>query len=1030
MRKVLFTTILLIAMIGSVFAQRTVTGIVTDASDGSGIPGVNIQVKGTSTGTVTDVSGNYSIDVPDDNAVLKFSFIGYTTQEIAVGGNSTINVNLQPTSVGVDEVVVTALGISREKKALGYAVTEVGGDEINQVKETNVINQLSGRVAGVVITRSAAGPGAGSRVIIRGNNSLTGENQPLYVVDGIPVDNSGFGTAAGTGTANYRRTDYGTGISDINPDDIESISVLKGPNAAALYGARASNGVILITTKKGTKGKGLGVTYRGSYTFENPLLLPEYQNEYGQGREGIIPDYEQLLTTGGSWGPKLDGSSQLYFTGENRPYSAQEDNVRNFFRTGATISNTLALDYGSDNATMRFSYTNLQANSILENSGINKHNFNLRGTANLNKRLSLDAKVTYFMQDATNRPDQGTEGIMAYVYDIPRNLDMADLEDFQNPDYSTRSYTSSGGNPYWILHHDINDDTRTRINGFAKATYKFADFLSAFVRVGTDHTTQEIENVTQYGHWFFQSGRLSFNTRTVTETNADFLLMFNKEFGDFTVSANAGGNLRYDTYKYYGISGEDFKIPTKPILQSCAETFTGYTPLREKRVNSLYGTATLDFRRMVYLDITARNDWSSALPEDSWSYFYPSVGVSVLLNEAFGIESDILSFSKVRASWAQVGKDTGPYQLTNSFSLSSSTSSYLGLTVLNRPGTYYVEDLKPEQSSSIEVGAEVRMFNNRLFADFSYYDISSTDLIMQIPVSASTGYSSFNTNVGEITNKGIELMIGGTPVRTKGFSWEVALNMATNENELVELIEDLDNYEFSTTNAGNVLVSATVGGGFGEIWGTDFKRTDDGRIIVDDMGRPQASSEKVLLGNYQPDWTGGLTNTFRYKGITLRALIDFRIGGQVYSGSDAGLDAMGVSKRSLEYREEGGLVVDGVVNTGTPEDPVYETNTANVSAQDYWGAMSGIVSNYIYDQTNIRLRELTISYNLPQKVLANTFIKKASIGLVGRNLFFLYKEIDNFDPESSYSTSNYAQGMLWYNLPTTRSFGFNVNISF
>ncbi|MCP4311017.1 MAG: SusC/RagA family TonB-linked outer membrane protein [Bacteroidetes bacterium] len=1032
MKQTLFLFFLFL-FAGGLYAQHTVTGKITSAEDETGLPGASIVVRGTSTGTVTDVDGQYTIDAPGPDAVLVFSFIGFQSEETNINGRTTLNIVLTASAEALDEVVVTALGLTKEKKALGYAVTEVSGADLNQVKESNLINQLSGRVAGVVITQSTAGPGSGSRVVIRGNNSLTGNNQPLYVVDGIPVNNNGYGSAAGDGTANYKRNDFGTGISDINPDDVESISVLKGPNAAALYGSRAANGVILITTKQGSGTQGLGVSLSSNLTFETPMLLPEYQNDYGQGKDGNIPaDYNEFSTnTGGSWGPMMDGSSQYYFTAENdlRPYSAQPDNVKDFFRTGSNFVNTLALDYGGEDVSARLSYTNTNTNSILPYSDLQRHNFNIRTVAKLSDKLSIDARATYFKQDANQRPSQGTEGIMAYVYDMPRNIDLVDLEDYQNDDYSVKTYQrGSTGNPYWILQHDVNSDRRNRFLGFAKVNYEFTDYLKAFVRVGTDRLTQNIESISQYGHWFYPTGRFNFKTETTAETNADFILMFDKDFGDLRLTINAGGNLMYREHEHTNISGEDFKIPTKPIVSGAniINTPTFLSP-KQKQVQSLYGSASLAFKHMIYLDLTGRNDWSSTLPEDEWSYFYPSASLSLLVNEIIGLNSTVLNFSKVRFSWAQVGNDTNPYLLDNSFDLRGSSGSYLGLTILTRPSIFY-EPIRPEQSSSLEGGIELSMFNNRLYADLSIYKINSTDLIMKIPVPAATGYSQFHTNVGELTNSGFEMLIGGYPVKSGSFTWDVSLNMAKNTNELVELIDDLETFTFSSTNAGDVYVQATVGGGYGEIWGYEEKTTPNGDIVVDATGRPQASDEMVLLGNYQPDWSGGLFNKWSYKGLTIGALIDFRIGGEVYSGTDAQLDNSGVSTRSLEYRD--GITVDGMVNTGTPEEPVYESNTLQITGQDYWGAMADISSNYIYSQTNIRLRELTLVYSLPRSVLGDSFFKRVSIGLVGRNLFFIYKDIENFDPESSYSTSNFAQGMLWYNLPTTRSLGFNLNVTF
>ena len=1028
--KLLVALFLFFGGIGSLFAQKVITGTVTNKSDGSVIPGVNVVIKGTTLGTTTNANGIYTLNVPANTKVLQFSFVGMVTKDVVIGNQSHINVVLVPSSLELNEVVVTSLGISRQKKALGYAVTQLSGKKISTVQESNVINSLSGRVAGVVLTTSPTGPGGGTRVIIRGNNSITGNNQPLYVVDGVPIENSGVGSANGSGTANYNRQDYGTGISDINPNDIASITVLKGPNAAALYGSRAANGAILITTKKGKAQKGLGVTFISSTTFEQPLLLPEYQNEYGQGSDGnTYTDVNNLRNYGGSWGAKMDGSNQLYWTGKTRPYVAQPNNVKDFFRTGINSVNSLILQGGDAKYNMRFSYTNNFANSILPNAGLNRNNFDLRVTSHLTKRLTVDSKVTYFIQKARQRPFQGTEGIMAYTYLIPRNLNINDLKDYQNPDYSVRTYTNgTNGNPYWIQNNDINHDSRNRIIAFAKVSYQFTSWLSAFVRIGTDYLSQKITRITQYGHWYFPTGRFTFSRYNISETNSDFLLMFNKKLSsDFKITANLGGNMRYHTNEYISIFGEDFKIPTKATVASARKTVPSYTPLTEKRVNSLYGTATVSYRNFIYLDVTGRNDWSSTLPSSNWSYFYPSVSVSVLLNSFIDPDRNILDYLKVRGGWAEVGGDTGPYQLGLTYNLSQ--NGYLGLTTLNRPSVKLNPNLKPEQTKSTEFGIEFRMFKNKLYGNASYYNIKSTDLIMDVPVSASTGYSFFRSNIGQTSNKGWEVMIGGVPVSNGNFSWDISLNLSHNKNSLDKLIKGLDHFIFSSNNSGNVVVQATVGGGYGEIYGTTWLRNKSGSLVVDAQGRPLATSKKVLLGNYQPDFTGGMTNTFKYKRLTLNTLIDVRIGGQLYSGTDAALDASGVSNRTLKYRKSG-VTLDAVTNTGTADSPIWTKNTAHITAQQYWGAVSGIASNYIYDQTYLMLREFSLTYTLPKSLLKNAFIQSASVGIIGRNLFFLYKKMQNFDPTSSYSTSNFAQGMLYFTLPTTRSIGLNVNIKF
>ena len=1019
--------------------QKTITGKVVD-NYGDPIPGVSVYIKGTTTGTTTTVDGQYSINVDNNDAVLVFSFIGFETQEIPVGGRTEINITLVEEVSKLNEVVVTALGISREKKSLGYALTEVGGEEVSTVKEQNVMNSLAGKVAGVVLTKSTSGPGSGTRVIIRGNNSLTGNNQPLYVVDGVPMDNSGFGNANGGGTGEYARADYGTGISDLNPDDIESISVLKGPNAAALYGSRAANGVILITTKKGRSRKGIGISWTSQMTFDSPLMLPEFQNEYGQGSDGNYPnDYSDLATfktNGGSWGAKFDGSEQMYWVDDplgsgnatTRPWVAQPDNVKDFFRTAHSYINTFSIEAGNDVANMRFSYTNNTSQGIIPNSEVKKNNFNLRGELTASKWLTLDAKATYFSQQATNRAVQGTEGIMAYLYTIPRNADINDYKNYQTPDFHSISHSSLGANPYWIVNHDVNDDSRDRFMGYVKANFTITNDLSFFVRAGTDWTNQSIERINQYGHWFYSKGRFNFATYKTQESNMDFLLMYNKNFGDnFSLDVNFGGNMMHQTYTSNGVRGEDFKIPTKPTTSSARQLYPSYTPLREKRINSLYGSFSLGMWNWIYLDFSARNDWSSTLPENNWSYFYPSLSLSFLLNDFIDPDQSWLNYLKVRGSYALVGNDTAPYQLDVGYNLDQ--EGYLGLTTLSRPGVKMNPDLKPEQTTSTEVGLEFRLFNNRFYGDFSYYNIKSTDLIMDVPVPASTGYSAFRSNVGEISNKGFELLLGVTPVRSSGLTWDLSVNIAHNKNKLVELIEDLDNYIFTTTNSGVVVVQATVGGGFGDIYGTTNQRTDDGKMIVDGKGRPLATGDKIFLGNYQPDFTAGLSNSFSFKnGLGINFLIDARFGGELYSGTDASMDASGVTARSLQYRD--GVMLDAVVNTGSSDAPVYEPNQNTITGQEYWGSMGGIADYHVYSQTNVRLREFSVTYNLPSKLFENIFLDRASVGVIGRNLFFFYKDIDNFDPESSFSTSNFSQGVLWYNLPTTRSFGFSLNINF
>ncbi|MFT6810028.1 MAG: TonB-linked SusC/RagA family outer membrane protein, partial [Saprospiraceae bacterium] len=820
----------------------------------------------------------------------------------------------------------------------------------------------------------------------------------------------------------------GGGITDINPDDIASISVLKGPNAAALYGSRASNGVLLITTKKGSARQGIGVTINSSINFDNSMFLPEYQNEYGQGTQGDIPNnVTDLKGSSSSWGPRMDGSSQLYYTGEQRPYSAQPDNVSDFFRQGTRFINTIALSGGSKDFNSRFSYTNNKTESFIPNSDLNSHNFSLRSSLNLSSKLSVDAKVTYFTQEINNRVSQGSEGVLAYVYTMPRNVAIADLENFQNIEESLNSvsYSALGANPYWILNNDRNVNKRERVLGFVKTTYTFNDWLSVFGRVGTDVTNTRGESVNQAGHHFYTSGRLSAGFGRNTETNSDFLFMLNKDVSSsINLSINVGGNASYRSGEGVSFRSENFRIPTNAILANTVENDPFYTPLREHKVNSLYTSAVIDYDGWAFLEGSIRNDWSSTLAAENRSYAYTAFGASFLLNRFIDPEANFFDLLKVRANYARVGSDTAPFQLDSPYFVSA--NGYLGRTTLSRDRIRKSESLLPESTNSLEFGIEGKFLQNRAFFDVSYYSISSTDLIFDVPVPSATGFSAFRENVGEVTNKGIEMLIGGTPVRTAGFNWDVSLNLGRNTNKLVELIEDLESYTLNSTNTGNVAVQATVGGGYGDIYGTTWRTNDAGQIIVNANGIPLASSDRVLLGNAQPDWIGGLSNTLTLGNLSLRFLIDGRFGGKIYSSTNAGLDGSGVSVQSLEYRESG-IVFDGVMEM---DDGTFTQNTTSISAQQYWGAYSGVAENYVFSQDNIRLREFALGYSIPRTLLSNSPFQGITVSLIGRNLFFLKKSIDHVDPEAILGTGNNGMGILSSNLPTQRSIGVNVSLKF
>ena len=1034
-----FTAFFALSM--SVMAQKTVTGNVSD-NNGLPLPGATVVIKGTSSGTTTDFDGNFGVET-NSGEVLVISYIGYITQELTVSDSATINVILKSDQL-LDEVVITALGISREKKSLGYAVTEVSGENVNTVKDNNLASSLAGKVAGLQISQSGS-LGSASRITIRGNNSIGGNSQALIIVDGMPINASlpinsdgsqaNSGSQDNGGSPSYEPSISGAGISDINPDDVESISVLKGPSAAALYGSRAGNGVILITTKKGSRSKKLGVSIKTNLYVDNPMLLPDYQNQYGQGRFGTpynTPNFDPAANDGNggytwealSWGGELDGSEQAYYNGTNKSYSAQSGNVEDFFRQAVRSITSISIDKGSEMGSIRFSYTNNSSESIIENSDLSSHNFNLRAVANLSDKLTVDAKGTYFTQNVANRASTtGAQGLLSHVYNMPRNIVTDDLRNYQmeNPstpsDFNVIRYGGGNtGNPFWQALHDKNNVRRNRFLGFAKVNYNFTDWLSAFVRIGTDVTNIRDNKIYKPGHHFISLGSLELGQSTFTELNSEFLVTAKRDFTDkFNVVANVGGNLSKRTSEGMLVRGTEFRIPTSffmsnlNVVQAPEES-----PLAIKKVNSLYGSVNLAYDNFLYVDFSTRNDWSSTLSEDNRSYMYSSASVSAILNKFLDPNKDLFNLIKVRASVAQVGNDTDPYQLNQTFTVPG--QGYLGLTTLNSPNVRLNPDLKPETITSSEFGLELGLLNNRLTFDLSVYNMTTKDLIFDVPVPAATGFQFNRENIGKVTNKGLEIALGATVIDTDNFSWNTSVFYSKNKNKIEELIEGVDSFRYNLSTDGNVSVSATAGGSIGDIYG----RVWTGEVDAD--GVPIASAAPdVLLGNAQPDWLGGWSNTINYKDFSLSFLIDARIGGQVYSQTSADLDRSGVSQRSLQYRDSG-VVVPGI-NTGTGTE-----NTTSISGEEYWTAMSNISDNYIYDQDNIRLRELAIGYNIP--VGSKFGLSSASVQLVGRNLFFLMNKAEDIDPESMLGTSIGVQGMSHNAVPTLRSIGLNLNLTF
>ncbi|MNK46252.1 Vitamin B12 transporter BtuB [compost metagenome] len=1007
-------------------AQTTVKGTITDAQSGIPIPGANIIVKGTKTSASTDFDGKYSISVPNQSAVLVFTYVGSATKEVAVGTQSTINVTLGPDTQQLGEVVVTALGIKREKKAITYSAQNVSVDELSEARSLNVANSLSGKVAGLNFSTTSNGVGSSSRITLRGNRSLNGNNQPLYVVDGVPISNGTTNTNPDIDTGGTTQPD---GISNINPEDIASMTVLKGPSAAALYGSRASNGVIVITTKSGKSGK-TSVSLSSNFMASSAYNLMNLQNEYGQGTNG-----NYVSNSSSSWGAPLDGRQvsawQLvrnpnYAGPATQSYSPQPNNVIDFYKTGYNLANTLTVTAGNEKAQGYFSYTNTRAEGIVGGNQMDRHNLNLRLTSKITDKLTLDAKTNYIVQDIDNLLRTGEESIGTSAYLLPRSIAYNDYRDFEYFDaagqrqvnYFLDETGAPGGNPFWsALRDDARTDKRNRFIGLASLKYEFTKTLSLQGRAGLDQmTNKNVRNGYATNAFNSNLGSYRESYETVSELNVDALLAYNEKFGDFSVGLNAGASSLQQNSSSLSSGGVLSK--RNFFALSNVQTPTSTSTASEKRINSVYGFGQIGFRNYLFLDLTARNDWSSTLPED---YFYPSFGLSAVLSDMFTLP-EVISFAKVRASYAQVGNDTDPYQTQQRF-------SYIGGNggMLYGQNTKANPNLKPEISSSSEFGADVRFFNNRLGLDFTYFKTLTDNQIFYINTPESSGYSRAIVNGGDIENKGMELTLTATPIQTENFTWDITANYASYKSKVKSIFEGRD--ELVIGEGRLVRSKVVVGGEYGDLYIKGFQRNDAGQVIVNSAGIPLATNGfDVRAGNFNPDWTAGFKNNFKYKDFSLSFLVDFRIGGEVISYTQARQAGLGVSDITLAGRN-GGIIVDGVVDNG---NGTYTQNTTSINAEQYWtaiGQRTPIAEPFVYDATNIRLRELVFGYSMPKRLLGNSGFSSIDFSLVGRNLFFFLNKAEHFDPEAGAGTGN-LQGIESFNIPSTRDYGVNVKFGF
>lgn len=1027
----------------SISAQTTdakieVKGIVVDAT-GEPLIGASVTEKGTTNGVMTGVDGDFSLNVPK-NAVLVFSYIGFLNKEVPVAGKTTIDITLEEDSKVLDEVVVTALGIKRETKSLGYAMQELKGDALLESRESNVANALSGKVAGLQVVRSSNGLGGSSKIILRGTRSLTGSNQPLIVVDGIPMDNFTGGVSDPYGNTG---SDMGNGLSDINPEDIESMSVLKGASAAALYGSRAGNGAILITTKSGKKNTGVGITFTAGLSVENAFMKPDLQNSYGQGSNGLYDP-----TSRNSWGSKMDGSLVTGWNGEQVPYKSY-DNFDDFFRTGIAFNEGVSFQQEINGTSVFASVNRSDETGTVPEAKMNKTSLTLRGTTFLDteKKWRVDAKANYINVIAHNRPILGINSSNVYrtIYTLPRSIQLSQFKhnmvgvDGKMIWWDTES--SPQENPYWVTKYRQNEDKRDRLLGNISLKYAPFTWLDVEVKAGTDYYTTQVDQKVYAGGPIVKGGG-SYNTSSETfyENNFSFLSTAHKDnlidrLGGFV---SVGGNLMFQGRRTLKEESGELVIDNLFSMGNAASNPIAKTTDIRRRMNSLYGQAQLNWDNYAYLDITARNDWSSTLSKSNNSYFYPSFSLSLVVSEMLNryevTMPSWITFAKVRASYAQVGNDLDPYQLWNFMIMEKDR---LGGNKLTPNETLFNPDVKSELVKSWEAGIDVRFLDGRIGLDAAWYKANSTRQLLNIDMNPFSGYKNKKVNAGDIQNIGYEVALNGVILdNPQGFSWDATANFSSERTKILRLADGVDTYPLLIYD--NVKIVAKEGSRYGDIYGTKFSRVEDknspyyGRVIVDGQGLPVITDEQHYLGNQNPDWMLGLTNSFSYKGIHLSFLVDARIGGNIYSGTTAILHRNGNAKGTVVNGERKDFIVDNsVVSDGAGG---YVENTKEANTQLYWERLAqgnlGLGEAYTYSATNVRLRNITIGYDLKKKWLANTPFQRVRISATCNNVWMIHNKLPGIDPESVTATNTNAIGLENMSAPTNRSFVFNVTVGF
>ncbi|MEK7718635.1 MAG: SusC/RagA family TonB-linked outer membrane protein [Bacteroidota bacterium] len=1077
-----------------VFAQtRQITGVVTSGDDGTSIPGVSVVVKGSTLGTITDMDGKFTLKVPQGAKTLSVTFVGMSATEVALTSASNYKVVMQSESVSVDEVVVTALGITRAKKSLGYAVQDVKSAELTKSAQSNVISSLNGKVAGVQINQAGGQIGASSRIVIRGNSSF-GDNQPLIVVDGIPYGNNST-------TANA--VDYGSGLYDINPEDIESVSVLKG-GSAALYGMRAGHGVILITTKSGkNKQKGISVSYDGNFNFDEVYSLQRMQDKYGQGYLGDESQYKAAQGDGfkgtyqqfakgdydpgygfsyldglgngvndgvdESWGPRLDiGLNLTQFTSPRdaagnltpTPWISHPNNVRSLYQTGYTTNHSISITSNSDNAVTRASVGYHKQVGVLPNTDMSRYTASLNTMIKLNTKFDYDMSVNYTRSESDNLPIteyNASNPMQSMGQWFGRQIDMQALKDHWTETmangYPYNWNNNYHNNPYWSLNKNTNSMQRNKLFGKSSLFFKPISSVKIEARLGVDYYNTKTMPVIAYqsnetmvgsswhGGWFRLNDSKSY------ELNADLIATFNKKFGSIDFDALAGANYRNFKTEASTMGADQLTVPNLFTISNVKGNPVTSMSHSWIRSNSVYASATAGYKGMAYLEGSVRNDWSSTINDP---FFYPAVSLSWIQTETFGIKSDILSYLKIRGGWAKIGSATSAYRTLPYFSAAASTIN--GVTQYYQTTEFPPANLRPESVVSNELGIETRLLKNRLSLDVSLYDKTTTDQIMSVAISKATGYNTTLVNAGEINNKGIEVQLrAGIIQKQKGFNWDMTINWAKDKSKIVELYTDpvtgqkLTSYEIG--RQWSTYVQARPGESWGVIYGTGMvRRASDNAIIVGTNGMPK-TKKNMVIGDVTPNWIGGINNEFRYKSFNLGFLLDLRMGGDIFSvsqmfGAYSGLlgftadgeirrDGMVIGKDFLANQKVVKLVTEDKTDI---QKSTFADNDVKVLAQDFFESFYGNRELGVYKGSYIKLREFHISYELPKSLFGSSnIIKSGVVSLVGSNLAILWRDksnISGIDPETTVNSGNGGVGLESTSYPPSRSYGFKLNFTF